>query len=432
MHQNHLIRMAIITLPFWHPIGLSLVMLPLICLLSLFMRTIDAAQHRLSNPVSWVLCLLAIILTFSSIFNYISNGFTFQRLVGALHNAMYWFLGAWFTYLVARNLTIENFRVLSRAASVSLFILLWMSAFTLIVFYLNQNQVLTIPTFVGLFVNNLSLPDLLRQTLQWKLYSNATDFGFLFPRLVLVGPYANIYASLLAGLTLLAWPTMMEMQRPKLYLLLTVILICLTFSASRTVILSLILCISCLLWMSSRMHFKLILFCLVPAVAIAVWMLFDIDQVQSLDFRSGSTDTRFFLYALTLEAIAENNVFIGAGYKPLVLDFFNSLSLGSHSTPLSIAMRGGLFGMLLWLTIQIYLVISSVRGLRAARLMALKNRPRNHISAIVSASLYILMFCFIQLTEDVDANGIIAFAYFLSVGLAVCINRHVTRSIFAS
>jgi O-antigen ligase len=167
---------------------------------------------------------------------------------------------------------------------------------------------------------------------------------------------------------------------------------------------------------------------LLPMVVSAA-IAFGPDLVQrAIELRSGSSSIRLLVYKLSVDAVIKEGPFIGLGVKPRTDEAF--IPIGSHSTFISILVRGGFLGLLC--SIGAFLFIPAINVVKLALAYIRHNNFDEEFRVATRCVIATYFGCAMFLVfQDVDAYASIAaliFAYFgVLNGLTASQNRHQLR-----
>lgn len=241
------------------------------------------------------------------------------------------------------------------------------------------------------FVYSYARRDALVFSYPWAdVYLSRVGFigGITMPRVSLFAPYVNGTA-ILSFLTYSIY--LHKTGEPALskliigFLSLSIAL----FAGSRIVVFS----ISILIFLSLiRGRLSLILiFILLPVILYLFLEINFLAAVQSA--RSGSSETRMWIYQVGLNLMFEINLLTGLGIKPYI-DLIPDYPVGSHSTFIGYVIKHGLFS-LLFLSAWLFFVVK----VTADKISAFIFAQVGSLPAIATMPVALLVFMF----EDVDA-----------------------------
>jgi hypothetical protein len=156
-------------------------------------------------------------------------------------------------------------------------------------------------------------------------------------------------------------------------------------------------------------------FLLVAPIGVSL-LTADSDWFSSInEARQGSSELRFYEYQLAFETVMDQSPIVGLGVKPRVEGL--AIPIGSHSTPLSVLVRGGVIASL---ALCIFLYVMPIYYIIRILHSKLDGVP---------ASVFMLMACYFPyalyiLVQDVDAYPIVSCCCFTYVGLLRSLSRH--------
>jgi len=379
-------------IPIWWILGIDFIVFHILSLFYLFLRL---SVFKINDYFQ--LCLMLIILFL--LISLITSNVRLDRWFASLNNISILFVG-YFYYSYTKNYLYRNPIYNNRRFFKYFFILSILYICTAILsafLYYFGFQEITFSTFFGLLPINL--PGLLGQYQEITLFKPNWFLNTNVPRLFIFHLYAT-GSALIIGIAGLIGLNFIPQNQPKLRLIfLTFIFASLFFTLSRTSLFAFI--ISCSLLVLFYLGKFLSFYVLLLLISFGLLFISSFNDmfIALLDARENSTSARLFVYKLSLDFIMEHDFLFGVGFKPRLDDFF--IPLGSHSTYISLFVRGGLVCLFLFSFMVCIVMLKSFRAL--FRLIFLKsNLTLNNFYFMFAIPPVICSLAFITL-QDIDA-----------------------------
>lgn len=187
-------------------------------------------------------------------------------------------------------------------------------------------------------------------------------------------------------------------------------IISILFTLSRTAVLSFVVAI-CVVLVMNRKHLLFIALLIIFSIAFSFPLFHSIFEWVN-ELRGGSSSLRFSLYSGSIDMVLRENPLIGFGVLPLA--DWTPLAVGSHSTYLSLFVRAGVVGVFFFTLFQFNILKIWFYGVRYSALPETR-KIFNYIGiSIIALSLF-------SLTEDIDASPPVTYLYFLLIGMMTVI-----------
>jgi len=422
IHQDFIL--AILLIPLWWILGVKFFIFHLIALLA-FMKVLlkkRKTNSKIIFPAEIYLLLIFTSVYFISLFINLRN-IPALRLLASVNSLSFWIMGV--LIVIAVHNSIDKDGVLSLLGAmralgiiygvyVLLAYLIWIVGHKFIrikgpAFYILPDELID-------FILQKAL--LLKSSLWLTIIGKDKIFQRPFPRT----PGFNVYGTAL-GATMLFLVVMtlayykIKKKRGLLPVVLALEIAALLLSLSRMSVLSLILAglIVYTISPARAYDYRLILGMILIGIILVLIIIPPQKVIQTFsEFRRGSTYWRGTLYKMTLTQSLEKP-FLGHGYKPKTEKV--PIAIGSHSTYLGILFRTGFFGLITFLLFW----LNVLRKWWNER----KSTTKDPILGPLWFYSGIAMFggLFWMMTEDLDAPPIVAFIYFLIIGLIGSIPR---------
>lgn len=386
-------------------LGASVIAYHLAAFVALVTTLLSRRSQRVRvGSIEVLLCGYLFLYTLSLSFNVTAA--EPDRLLASAYNLSLWIIGAAMVF-VGRNISDETFiEVHGRALTWLLaFILLatfyafgaWLSGYDHVVLHPLTHFLFPIPVQLDgndLFSASVRLNVIIRD---WLLETT-------LPRLSVLAPYPVALAGLMLCCVPLALARCFDGLRRSLTAAAISILALVPFAwtLSRVALASLIL--ASIIVLSARyLHFSIVTLS-VSAITLLLSFMFVTYLYDFLWLREASTSYRFEMYQQALQTTLEESPLIGLGVKPRVSTF--TIPLGSHSTYLGAFTKTGTLGALM-------LTMVTLRIACRALLVATRTTSPAHVALGIS----VIAILFWMATEDIDAPQLVAFLFWLHVGL---------------
>ena len=417
------LALGIVLIPLWYVLGIRLFIFHFLALL-VFVKTIlrrHADRDKPSLPAE-NLFLLAFILVYGLSFLLNSKNMPMVRALASLNNLSFWVMGFCLIFAVYNAFPGQDGRPLLRAFRVfglmsGIFVIFSLSSWVLShKYWKGESLLLMLAPQKTVTAIRSSGATLLQSSMTLRLVRKDKLFGHEFPRPNGFDIYSNSLGVVMIYLLMmtLAYDRILK-KKGGLAIFLVLEGLAFLLSLSRIAMLAfpaaVVLVILC--------REKIPPLKIVGALAAALLIAFVIVSPQKMiraasEFRKDSTTSRGELYKITLSEAIKKPV-LGYGFKPLVED--SPLPIGSHSTYIGVLYRTGFLGLLIFGAF--WLAVLRTWWRQRPRLAA--NEILRHLWTFGGVALLaglIWMFA-----EDLDAQPIASFLYFIIIGLIISLEK---------
>jgi len=417
------LALGIVLIPLWYVLGIRLFIFHFLALL-VFVKTIlrrHADRDKPSLPAE-NLFLLAFILVYGLSFLLNSKNMPMVRALASLNNLSFWVMGFCLIFAVYNAFPGQDGRPLLRAFRVfglmsGIFVIFSLSSWVLShKYWKGESLLLMLAPQKTVTAIRSSGATLLQSSMTLRLVRKDKLFGHEFPRPNGFDIYSNSLGVVMIYLLMmtLAYDRILK-KKGGLAIFLVLEGLAFLLSLSRIAMLAfpaaVVLVILC--------REKIPPLKIVGALAAALLIAFVIVSPQKMiraasEFRKDSTTSRGELYKITLSEAVKKPV-LGYGFKPLVED--SPLPIGSHSTYIGVLYRTGFLGLLIFGAF--WLAVLRTWWRQRPRLAA--NEILRHLWTFGGVALLaglIWMFA-----EDLDAQPIASFLYFIIIGLIISLEK---------
>lgn len=417
------LALGIVLIPLWYVLGIRLFIFHFLALL-VFVKTIlrrHADRDKPSLPAE-NLFLLAFILVYGLSFLLNSKNMPMVRALASLNNLSFWVMGFCLIFAVYNAFPGQDGRPLLRAFRVfglmsGIFVIFSLSSWVLShKYWKGESLLLMLAPQKTVTAIRSSGATLLQSSMTLRLVRKDKLFGHEFPRPNGFDIYSNSLGVVMIYLLMmtLAYDRILK-KKGGLAIFLVLEGLAFLLSLSRIAMLAfpaaVVLVILC--------REKIPPLKIVGALAAALLIAFVIVSPQKMiraasEFRKDSTTSRGELYKITLSEAVKKPV-LGYGFKPLVED--SPLPIGSHSTYIGVLYRTGFLGFLIFGAF--WLAVLRTWWRQRPRLAA--NEILRHLWTFGGVALLaglIWMFA-----EDLDAQPIASFLYFIIIGLIISLEK---------
>lgn len=331
---------------------------------------------------------------------------TFDRVLGAGNNlaliATFYFCAKSTRHFVnSGGLKDETTTgVLSRSLRRNMLAFIVVSAPLYVVWLSSGGSDVSTPTLLGLLPK---LPGLLGEYQQSLLVESDYLFGIKLPRSSLFAPFATTAAFLLAmmgGIYLLLSGARAQPSSRWSSGVLPLNIAAVMMTLSRASILAVVSA-----WLLATLTSRLRLLGLLCTLMVVGIISFNL--ANSFEFlaeaRPGSSSTRLSVYEESVELALARSPIYGIGVKPQVSEI--GIPIGSHSSPISFLVRGGLLG----LTFGLLLYLAPVLRSAAYIFLSFALGKRQFTRPTLYGASYSLAFLAFFLVQDIDAYASAAF-----------------------
>lgn len=218
------------------------------------------------------------------------------------------------------------------------------------------------------------------------------------PRLTILSTNATSSAALIAFASYFFLASLNRGRRALSYAFIFALLCTMAATLTRGAILGVVIGLAIYFVLSLRKNRKLIVAGSVLSAVIG--LTFAAPVLEAINSaRQASSDTRFAIYEMSLAVTLKEGPLIGLGVKPRLDQ--TAIPIGSHSTILSLLVRGGLIGAALSFTLFLVIpVVWSAKALLRALAAGHVGDPRGYSIAMIAAMPSFLVYCIFQ---DIDA-----------------------------
>lgn len=406
--------------PLWWILGFSIFIYQAVTFWLLVKVTVTSIVKRESliiPKISLSLILLIIVYGLSLMINYPYNETI--RTVASFYNLSFWIMGLALIIVVYNSLNVESIHTLSKALRFNVIVCGILAGISVFFWFLGHKEI-TYPTLLLKLVPSIANIAHLKASATMSFVR--TDwFAFRpLPRTAVMAPYPTalsffLILSIPLAYTLYTGHGINQRIKRVSFILPAVATLMLTFS--RTDTLAIILA-SLMVYILMRKHRTGFIIIIIPMLFLAFPMLSEMfDYTSSL--RAGSSQTRFASYKEALDTVLRTNPVIGIGVKPRVE--WLQIPIGSHSMYISLLLKSGFMGLCVFIAFQLHIFRTwfNLTKLNMERKMRVIFIPIG--ISLISASL-------IMFTQDIDAPQLVAFLYFLLIGVLTVISREVLHS----
>ena len=415
--------LTIVLIPLWWIMGVKFFIFHLVTLL-MFVWVLLKQRERTSLKMpleNYIFVAFIAVYMVSLVVNL--SSIPFSRIIASVNNLSFWILGFLLIYIVYNSFERTDYVSFFRSCMIfgigsSVFVI---SAFT---FGLLMYKWVTIKSLVW-----MCLPDkwaeiiyvkapLLKSSLLLSIVGKDKLFERVFPR----SPGFNVYGTAL-GLTMLLVIVMsiayikVTNKKKRWFFIIFLETVALILSLSRTTVIGFLAAIG-IVFIIANIE-KSLLMKVIPAILIVLLIFLVIFPPKGIintfsEFRKGSTIWRARLYQLTLSEALKKPV-LGYGFKPRTEDF--PVPIGSHSTFIGMIYKTGFLGLVVFLLFW----VSVLRKWWIQKKYLMKDRLLYSIWYFSGIALFGGLFWMV--TEDLDAPPIVAFLYFIVVGIVLSLER---------
>ncbi len=388
---------------FWWFLGFSIVVYQLVALW-LFNKLL---LHKIKYPVK---IRLPRIILFPAVFTVLygisiilnASQHDQQRITASLYNFSFWIMGILLVLVMYNTCTAESIDRIVTAMGINIVAIGASAIVSLFLWVQGQTDIsMRTPVLTALpWLENIPL---LRQALTIRFLGSDWFSASAQPRLMILNPYPTALAATLI-MILPLYAAHSTSKKAYRFTALAVGLLALVFTLSRTSIIAFIIAIG-FIYLLNHKH-KLIIAVTALLIIITAWPILVMSYEQVSDLRKDSSEIRARLYRQTIETALKQSPLIGIGVKPRD-EFF--IPTGSHSMILSVFLRTGMLGLAAFIAMQWQIAKTWYQGLK--RVAESAKQTWNAIGISLFAMLLWMT------TEDLDAPQLVAFLYFLLLGL---------------
>jgi len=417
------LALGVVLIPLWYVLGVRLFVFHLLALL-VVIKTIlrrHADREKPSLP-SENLFLLAFILVYGLSFLLNSKDMPMVRALASLNNLSFWVMGVCVIFAVYNAFPREDGRCLLRAFRIfglisSLFVIFSLSSWILShKYWKGESLLLILAPEKAVTVIRTSGATLFQSSLDLRLVRKDKLFGHEFPRPNGFDIYSNSLGVVMIYLLMmtLAYDRILR-KKGGLAIFLVLEGLAFLLSLSRIAMLALPAAVIFVILSRKKIFPLKIVGGLAAALLIILVLVSPHKMIRAAsEFRKGSTVNRGELYKITLSEALKRPV-LGHGFKPLLEGFF--LPIGSHSTYIGVFYRTGFLGFLIfgafWLTV--------FRKWWRQRPRLATNEILRHLWTFGGVAF--LSGLIWMLAEDLDAQPVASFLYFIIIGLILSLEK---------
>jgi len=417
------LALGVVLIPLWYVLGVRLFVFHILALL-VFIKTIlrrQADREKPSLPAE-NLFLLAFILVYGLSFLLNFRNMPMVRALASLNNLSFWVTGFCLIFAVYNAFPRQDAQPLLRAFRVfglvsGLFVIFSLSSWILSHKYWKaESLLLMLAPEKAVTTLQSSGATLLQSSLTLRFVRKDKLFGREFPRPNGFDIYGNSLGVVMIYLLMmtLAYGRIMR-ERKGLAVFLILEGLAFLLSLSRIAMLALPAAVVLVILCRKKIPPLKIVGGLAAALLIVLVLVSPRQIIRAAsEFRKDSTTSRGELYRITLSEALKKPV-LGHGFKPLVED--SPMPIGSHSTYIGVLYRTGFLGFLIfgafWLAV--------LRTWWRQRPRLAVNETLRHLwtfGGVAFLSGLIWMFA-----EDLDAQPIGSFLYFIIIGLIISLEK---------
>lgn len=271
---------------------------------------------------------------------------------------------------------------------------------------------ITFPTVFGA-LTPASLSGLIGQYREATLVTGNWFLGQTLPRTYLLAAYATGSALVIYMIFLCTIP-LINSKLDKLrtsyavLLILSSVSVLLTLSRASIIAILISICVAAVYFLFGR---RALVITAILGALVVVGLMLKPDVISSInETRAGSSSLRLRVYSMSFDAVTSQSPMIGFGVKPRLENLL--IPIGSHSTPMSLLVRGGFFAAVpLVLCLLVYPLIWTQQALNKLTLSSqLTPYMALFLSGFIPYASYVLV-------QDIDAYPIVALCAFTYLGL---------------
>ncbi len=324
---------------------------------------------------------------------------TFDRIIASLYNLSFWIIGVLLVLILQRSRKeIIDEPVVKKGFAVISIIIFFTGLYCI---FLAHHEY-RIPSLLARFINVYSLPQLLIDSIDLKIFTSDWFDGGSSVRNAFLFPYATATAAV--AMISFSYITLNEKPTSKTFLFWVLITFCCILSTYSRMLISLFLVYLLIIYVAefkknlrvTALILGLFLLIVLGPLIITIW-----NQLNEL--RSGSSAIRFLMYQATFDKVMNENPFYGVAVKERGILF---IPLGSHSTYLGSFLKTGILGLSSLIVYTSFIIIYFFREFLAKEV----NRNRVRIITMLTVMIPFWMF------EDIDAAQMLSVCYFFILG----------------
>ncbi len=400
--------------PLWWILGFSIFVYHAVTLwlfLKLMILSINKHERiRITRPVKFLI-LITIIYGLSLLINYPKN--EIQRTIASLYNYSFWVMGLVLIVVIYNSFDIDAVKKLTAPLRFNV-ITIGILAIIFVLFWLSGHKEIEYKSLLLSVVPAIAEIPLLKASATLG-FVHTDWFAFRpLPRIEIMAPHGPAVAALIILMTPIAATYYSNKRAGSYRIIIFLGLFSLLATLARSATFALVIAISTV-YLFNKRH-RLVFLILSVSLIIFTLPLLEVIVEWFNNMRSGSSSSRLMVYEETLRLIKRQNIFIGIGVKPRESDI--SIPIGSHSMYLGLLLKTGLLGLISFVLFQIN-IIKTWLGLVRKKMKPETRDILNHTGvSLIAASLFLF-------TQDLDAPQLVAFLYFLLIGVLTVISKEV-------
>jgi hypothetical protein len=408
--EDGILAFCVSWVPLWWLLGFDFFIYHFLALIILSFRP-RVVQIR--DHFQLVFLLLILVLLASLIANALLGGDEFIRVVASTNNLSILALGyviyGYVRTMESASKTLHS-GVLGKAGARVTYAYVLVAGALLIWMIFRGSFELRLPTLFGLLAP--TLPGLLGEYQQVWLLRYEWFAGFQVPRLFIFAPFATASGLLVLLAGILAFPFVYARSRIEAFALLLLVGVAVVMTLTRASMGAYLLATMVIIGALLRRKWRSLLAYTLPVTVPLLAMLVVLVSGPIMELREGSTQTRLHHYALSVNHVLQSSPVYGVGVKPYTEDEY--IPLGSHSSVLSVFVRGGFIGLVLFLIA--FVVVPILWVLRIC--LAVVRNPWLSASdrSAAGAAIAGYVACFIyMMVGDIDAYPVVTVLVFSAI-----------------
>ncbi len=395
----------------WWVLGFSIFIYHVIALWGLNKLLVSSAGHHTHIEIPRLI-VFPVLLTFfyglSLIINFQQN--EPQRTVASIYNFSFWIMGLILILVVYNTFTKYSLIRFANALGFNIAFIGILSVISILLWMMGIKNIgyrtpllITLPSLANI--------PLLKYSATIGLINIDWFANTSWPRLKVLGPYSTaVAASLIMMLPLFV--AIGDSRRIYKIIITGVGIFALLLTLSRTAIIAFFIAIIIVYIFNKKHRIALIIALLL--FVLLIWPVLTTISGLFSDLRKGSSDLRLDMYRYTIETVMRASPIIGIGVKPR--EHFFMIPVGSHSMYLSFFLKAGVLGLISFLGMQWYILKKWI------------DSTKQHISggmrlARNAVGISLIAMCMWMATEDLDAPQLVAYLYFLLIGIFAVLQR---------
>ncbi|MDP3919489.1 MAG: hypothetical protein Q8R76_01600 [Candidatus Omnitrophota bacterium] len=396
--------------PFWWLLGFNLFVYHFVAafLLLRMVHRYTSEDRGIYVPPSAIYLMMIMTVYF---FSLLINGMSADtmRMMASVYNLSYWGMGFSLVLVLANTCSFSHMKGFLKA-------FLWLGCaiaiMGILVFIVSnggRNNLAFHTPLYGLtrILGHTTLVEnsLMAKPLSWDWLASVRH-----PRLNLMSPYPTASGGVIMLIVVMTvtWGMWEKKLRSPLFLLLVIAnMAALFMTLSRMPIIALGVSFVGVLLIQRRHAILWILAFLLLLSVTLPWLEKMTEWVLGL--RGGSTTGRIALYQESFRQMSGVDWILGMGFKPRV--YLISTPLGSHSTIISLIYKTGVSGAIIFIIFQAHLLW------RWFSMKAFVVEKKSYLNLWFGLGWALSCMAMLMITEDIDAPQLLAFAYFVLLGI---------------